>query len=1203
MRRDVHRNVPHTQALISGNFIANSRVSTVSFIIGKQERETNVEINHQRSDTEYEVIDLIDSSNEVQNLNGSTYDNPQRIRGGGNDKSHKVQQDSSNRSSIFPLPLTNISSAIWAKLPVFSQCITTVNSVESGEAKLIGVVLKPVPSPSPDQAIVRVCHVSNVGYLSTYVDQPIASNLLYTVSCTSQEYQILRKRPKLNESERVEAYALPASYMRSLIVNKQKVQPKASIRMEEEIRSKSAAKCQKECVGDQEKGLNVNGQGIKDKAHQHVSYMNSLILEKKSPQSENIVQVKESIPNKIVTKDDDEGKNKNEPKSYFSYDNTLIQKIQSSSPKEVEKNNHLTLIGKPQNKDPGARPQYNEEKIVSLNKTKMINEESRVSVSYINSLIQDNKDLHSSTINQANEQNRFSTLAQAQNEDLEGAQKIVIDSEIHDIEKNFNHLKEDSKSELSRNGLCAGRGGSQRTLIEDKNNMNEQSISQDNDNSKKKDPAASISQLNFLIESKENLQSSEEEKYNEENVVFHNNKRFYPMSKEISRDSVTVNLNENRDGLGFEKSNKMPIEKHKQPNNIILDKRSIESRINKSTKGASNRKDDGINREIDNHDKGLTLSFLDRLCHRSNSATPLGCFPDGRSICWFSHDPRSLFIRVPQHFYNTDNPIRMASLNESQKKLKLLIRTNNRENTRSSLRPCAQGRFCCDWGCSEHLKDSDTAKTCRTILSFSTIAEYLDHISSYHSYGAQGTSLHEISAQPDNDKWLRIPEGAMIQSLCADLTSACCARSTGLFSLTKAFHLKEKNVDVKNLSNCSQSRAEERVMFLAKFMSNLDDSHGSAYFSKMRHSKLLSDSETRSFCRLWSRISRLFSVNLNGKFHLEKLGSISNLFFKIDGTFPIPEIVSKNEYQKYLIDEEAVASQQDSSNLNIRDAPTPLSMKGHTNFPRILTDRLQEDVAKCQKNSNSENLFTDIISAAITSLYPVRGYLDAYRLLLLNLAVRIPSALQKAKSEDKCLYSLWNRSSLEQWISFVRKSCNGRMMMQALIVLINGTRATKLPRWWRAVRSGWDSALGSISTPTLSLLALRINVLDSALKEYEQDSDRLSKSNSSTKCVGKVIEGKPKYSEYVSLENLSKMNVETRMKYVLCWADTFGLERYAGESNDECCICDMGGDLMCCEFCRNVQHVECCKPPLEKFPDFDWVCDLCVGDIHHLWKD
>lgn len=45
--------------------------------------------------------------------------------------------------------------------------------------------------------------------------------------------------------------------------------------------------------------------------------------------------------------------------------------------------------------------------------------------------------------------------------------------------------------------------------------------------------------------------------------------------------------------------------------------------------------------------------------------------------------------------------------------------------------------------------------------------------------------------------------------------------------------------------------------------------------------------------------------------------------------------------------------------------------------------------------------------------------------------------------------------------------------------------------------------------------------------------------------------------------------------------------------DDHCRICHRVGDLLCCETCPAVFHLECVDPPLQDIPQEDWQCSIC----------
>uniref|UniRef100_A0ABM0MW96 Nucleosome-remodeling factor subunit BPTF-like n=1 Tax=Saccoglossus kowalevskii TaxID=10224 RepID=A0ABM0MW96_SACKO len=48
--------------------------------------------------------------------------------------------------------------------------------------------------------------------------------------------------------------------------------------------------------------------------------------------------------------------------------------------------------------------------------------------------------------------------------------------------------------------------------------------------------------------------------------------------------------------------------------------------------------------------------------------------------------------------------------------------------------------------------------------------------------------------------------------------------------------------------------------------------------------------------------------------------------------------------------------------------------------------------------------------------------------------------------------------------------------------------------------------------------------------------------------------------------------------------------------DDHCRNCHKMGDLLCCETCSAVYHLECVNPPLEEVPEEDWVCEICAAN-------
>ncbi|XP_050535545.1 nucleosome-remodeling factor subunit NURF301 isoform X2 [Daktulosphaira vitifoliae] len=52
-------------------------------------------------------------------------------------------------------------------------------------------------------------------------------------------------------------------------------------------------------------------------------------------------------------------------------------------------------------------------------------------------------------------------------------------------------------------------------------------------------------------------------------------------------------------------------------------------------------------------------------------------------------------------------------------------------------------------------------------------------------------------------------------------------------------------------------------------------------------------------------------------------------------------------------------------------------------------------------------------------------------------------------------------------------------------------------------------------------------------------------------------------------------------------------EGHSFQYDDHCRVCHKVGDLLCCETCPAVFHLECAEPPLLDVPTEDWQCNLC----------
>ncbi len=57
----------------------------------------------------------------------------------------------------------------------------------------------------------------------------------------------------------------------------------------------------------------------------------------------------------------------------------------------------------------------------------------------------------------------------------------------------------------------------------------------------------------------------------------------------------------------------------------------------------------------------------------------------------------------------------------------------------------------------------------------------------------------------------------------------------------------------------------------------------------------------------------------------------------------------------------------------------------------------------------------------------------------------------------------------------------------------------------------------------------------------------------------------------------------------------FNDKLFQGEHDDNCYICYLGGELICCDFCQKAYHLECHIPPLPFVPEGIWKCCECMA--------
>ncbi|CAH1971965.1 unnamed protein product [Acanthoscelides obtectus] len=93
-----------------------------------------------------------------------------------------------------------------------------------------------------------------------------------------------------------------------------------------------------------------------------------------------------------------------------------------------------------------------------------------------------------------------------------------------------------------------------------------------------------------------------------------------------------------------------------------------------------------------------------------------------------------------------------------------------------------------------------------------------------------------------------------------------------------------------------------------------------------------------------------------------------------------------------------------------------------------------------------------------------------------------------------------------------------------------------------------------------------------------------------------------KVLEILSTTDYPFSTLEDRIKVLQFLTDQFLITNPVREDllsevpmhyDDHCRVCHKLGDLLCCETCPAVYHLECVDPPLGKIPEEDWQCSIC----------
>ena len=206
--------------------------------------------------------------------------------------------------------------------------------------------------------------------------------------------------------------------------------------------------------------------------------------------------------------------------------------------------------------------------------------------------------------------------------------------------------------------------------------------------------------------------------------------------------------------------------------------------------------------------------------------------------------------------------------------------------------------------------------------------------------------------------------------------------------------------------------------------------------------------------------------------------------------------------------------------------------------------------------------------------------------MLLALVSSIPESIRTMKPSSKVnadnivdhvspQMQLWSEDGFDSWRLFVLGCRDVRSLGQAFVALVFSLNI-ELPEWWESEGIGWSPLQASYS---LSSLLFHLQVFEAALMEFISITS---------------IPFKADMNQHVP-EDLISFPYDKQVSITLERAKEVGLDRFKGDYQYYCSICQDGGDVLCCELCCNVGHASCYKLADGNVDDF--VCFACMTDV------
>lgn len=561
--------------------------------------------------------------------------------------------------------------------------------------------------------------------------------------------------------------------------------------------------------------------------------------------------------------------------------------------------------------------------------------------------------------------------------------------------------------------------------------------------------------------------------------------------------------------------------------------------------------------------------------HLSPGINVLGELPDGRNCFWIVNDPTALYV-------STYESTSRADINaKTQKEYVFLLKEQEGPESVSSpmLTATHSDRYYCPWGCSLSNVNHPSQDKRREALWFESSKQLDSHYAQFHSFGLLSDKIKIVSP----GTFARVEGGHALCDLCADLTAAICARSGSFFKLvvkedTSSNHTQEGTTFSKS------PNGQRLVLSMSGGLRETVAQLGPALTTP-------NSTAIPSLLHLWDSIRHLFEIENTG---LSRYTHDELLKLVAPGTRHRPSC--DVNHPLHSCDERVSDGGAANGHTGCSLCTLPWEKTvGWTN----VSPQDGEEVSDSETyfGSGCSLINTLIRSSGSNSddnTTSVPGFLGNAKFLLLQVAANVPDSIKlsdlSTQRDPLSGLRLWDEHNFEVWKSFVKASTCTAMLAQAFVTLLTSIHKNRLPSWWKAEGAGWSTSQVVIASPRLSALLLHVYILDAAIAEFlckalytgAKSPLIAATAGASTTQTTRTVLG----------------STRDRMERYIKLADQLGYSRFNGTNSSECCICLDGGNLLCCELCKNVQHAGCCQLPICDSTILEhWLCDPCINDI------